>query len=205
MAVDFTGSFSRQKFPRCCVFRHNLYAFYKTGQLQRKLWGKLFTFSVFKKVWWIKVAITSHANACDFWYTRKNLTYMQLVNKMCSHCLFPVVHKSGTSCYHVVKRLMGPTDSQQIVPTSRFQKKLIGQNTNIWISAPPPPQLSIFRRLWGGGAATTTTCQKAGNKQCEHILITGCCMLVIQIAYFYVKMLVIYGIFSTDNIFLTNY
>jgi hypothetical protein len=28
---------------------------------------------------------------------------------------------------------------------NRFQKKLIGQNTNIWISA--PPQLSIFRRL----------------------------------------------------------
>jgi hypothetical protein len=34
----------------------------------------------------------------------------QLVNKMCSHCLFPVVDKSGTSCYHLVTRLMRPTD-----------------------------------------------------------------------------------------------
>ena len=27
----------------------------------------------------------------------------QLVNKMGSHCLFPVVDKSGTSCYHLVR------------------------------------------------------------------------------------------------------
>jgi hypothetical protein len=30
----------------------------------------------------------------------------------------PVVDKSGTSCYHLVTRLMRPTDSQQVVPTS---------------------------------------------------------------------------------------
>jgi hypothetical protein len=42
----------------------------------------------------------------------------QLVNKMCSQCLFPVFDKSGTSCYHLVTRLMRPTDSQQVVPTS---------------------------------------------------------------------------------------
>jgi hypothetical protein len=48
-------------------------------------------------------------------YTPKNL---QLVNKMCSHCLFPVVDKSGTSCYHLVTRLMRPTDLQQVVLTS---------------------------------------------------------------------------------------
>ncbi len=29
-----------------------------------------------------------------------------------------VEHKSGTSCYHLVTRLMRPTDSQQVVPTS---------------------------------------------------------------------------------------
>jgi hypothetical protein len=29
----------------------------------------------------------------------------QLVNKMCSHCLFPVVDKSGTSCHHLVTTL----------------------------------------------------------------------------------------------------
>jgi hypothetical protein len=38
--------------------------------------------------------------------------------KMRSHCLFPVVDKSGTSCYHLVTRVMRPTDSQQVVPTS---------------------------------------------------------------------------------------
>ena len=42
----------------------------------------------------------------------------QRVNKMCSRCLFPVVDKSGTSCYHLVTRLTRPTDSQQVVPTS---------------------------------------------------------------------------------------
>ena len=30
----------------------------------------------------------------------------QFVNKMCSHCLFPVVDKSGTSCYHLVTRVV---------------------------------------------------------------------------------------------------
>ena len=40
----------------------------------------------------------------------------QLVNKICQHCLFPV-DKYGTSCYHLVARLMRPTDSQQVVPT----------------------------------------------------------------------------------------
>ena len=44
--------------------------------------------------------------------------FTQFVNKMCSHCLFPVVDKSGTSCYHLVTRLMRQTDSQQVVPTS---------------------------------------------------------------------------------------
>jgi hypothetical protein len=37
---------------------------------------------------------------------------------MCSHCLFPVVDKSGTSCYHLVTRLSRLTDSRQVVPTS---------------------------------------------------------------------------------------
>ena len=29
-----------------------------------------------------------------------------------------LVDKSGTSCYHLVTRLMRPTDSQEVVPTS---------------------------------------------------------------------------------------
>ena len=52
----------------------------------------------------------------------------QLVNKMCSHCLFPVVDKSGTSYYHLVTRLMTVTNLQQVVPTSLIssaRKKLL--------------------------------------------------------------------------------
>ena len=41
----------------------------------------------------------------------------QLVNNMCA-CLFPVVEKSGTNCYHFVTRLTRPTDSRQVVATS---------------------------------------------------------------------------------------
>jgi hypothetical protein len=41
-------------------------------------------------------------------YTRK---ISQLVNKTRSHCLFPVVDMSETSCFHLVTRLMSPTDS----------------------------------------------------------------------------------------------
>jgi hypothetical protein len=39
--------------------------------------------------------------------------------RFCSHCLFPVVDKSGISCYHLVTRLMRRTDSTswwQLVP-----------------------------------------------------------------------------------------
>ncbi len=46
------------------------------------------------------------------------LCLTQLVNKMCSHCLFPVVDKSGISYHHLVTRLMRSTNSQQVVPTS---------------------------------------------------------------------------------------
>jgi hypothetical protein len=51
-------------------------------------------------------------------YQSTRVIISQLVNKMYSHCLFPVVDKSGTSCYHLVTRSMRPTDSQQVVPTS---------------------------------------------------------------------------------------
>ena len=46
-------------------------------------------------------------------YTRVKIS--QPVNKMRSHCLFPVVDNSGTSCHHLVTRLIRPTDSQQVV------------------------------------------------------------------------------------------
>ena len=38
--------------------------------------------------------------------------------KMCSPSLFSVVDKSGTSCYHLVTRLMRPTHTQHAAPTS---------------------------------------------------------------------------------------
>ena len=40
--------------------------------------------------------------ACPTVYTHK---ISQLAKKMCSHCLFRVVDKSGTSCYHLVNKV----------------------------------------------------------------------------------------------------
>ncbi len=55
------------------------------------------------------------------------LEISQFVNELWSHCLFPVVDKSGTSCYHLVTRLMRPTDWQQVVPTSLPRTKLFNK------------------------------------------------------------------------------
>jgi hypothetical protein len=44
-----------------------------------------------------------------FLCSRTRVKVSQLVT-MCSYCLFPVVEKSGTSCYHLVTRCMRPTD-----------------------------------------------------------------------------------------------
>jgi hypothetical protein len=63
------------------------------------------------------------------------LKISQFVNKMCSHCLFPVVDKSGTSCYHLVTRLMRPTDSQQVVPTSLISSARNKLLTSWWQQA----------------------------------------------------------------------
>jgi hypothetical protein len=35
-------------------------------------------------------------------YIHTRVKVSQFVNKMCSPCLFPVVDKSGTSCYHLI-------------------------------------------------------------------------------------------------------
>jgi hypothetical protein len=40
---------------------------------------------------------------------------------MCSHCLFPVVDNSGTSCYHLVTRFITVTNLLQVVPTRLIQ------------------------------------------------------------------------------------
>jgi hypothetical protein len=42
-----------------------------------------------------------------------NFTLFSMSDKLCSYCLFPVIDKSGTSCYLLVtsyKGLMRPTD-----------------------------------------------------------------------------------------------
>ena len=51
-------------------------------------------------------------------YSTFQLKFSPLVNKMRSHFLFLVIDKSWTSFYHLVVRLMRPTDLQQVVPTN---------------------------------------------------------------------------------------
>jgi hypothetical protein len=73
---------------------------------------------------------------------------------VCSHCLFPVVDKSGTSCNHLVTRLMRPTDSQQVVPpslTSSARNKLL---TSWWEQARSDLLRTACIKLVG------TTCSK---------------------------------------------
>jgi hypothetical protein len=55
---------------------------------------------------------------CTALHCTARVKILQHVNKMCSHCFFPVANKSGTSCYHLVTRSMRPTSSQQVVRTS---------------------------------------------------------------------------------------
>jgi hypothetical protein len=67
--------------------------------------------SGYEVVHWISTLLNERSTGC---MSKKS----HLPTKMRSHCLFPVVDKSGTSCYHLVTRLMRPTDLQQVVPTS---------------------------------------------------------------------------------------
>ena len=118
------------------------------------------------------------------------LKISQLVNKMCSHQLFPVVDKSGTSCYHLVTRLM----EGNRLTTSCSTTSLISSARN-----------KLITRSWTAFVASCTTCSKSvavinlvpwywittscccrliattGNKQCEHILtrawLQSCCNL----------------------------
>jgi hypothetical protein len=54
---------------------------------------------------------------------------------MCSHCLFPVVDKSVTSCHHLVTRLMRPTNSQQVYLTSLISSARNKLLTSWWQQA----------------------------------------------------------------------
>jgi hypothetical protein len=65
-----------------------------------------------------------------FTCVRKNLT-------TCQQDVFAliVVDKSGTSCYHLVTRLMRPTDSQQVVPTSLISSARNKLLTSWWQQA----------------------------------------------------------------------
>jgi hypothetical protein len=105
---------------------------------------------------------------------------------MCSHCLFPVADKSGTTCYHLVTRLTRPTDSQQVVPTSLISSARNMLLTSWWQHA----RSNLLRTACISRVGTTcsnyrhqpcnkviTTCCRlvttTGNKQCEHILISA--------------------------------
>ena len=51
----------------------------------------------------------------DQWYLVRKICINTRLTA-CQQDMF--AYKSGTSCYHLVTRLMRPTDSQQVVPTS---------------------------------------------------------------------------------------
>ena len=75
-----------------------------------------------------------HKVAIKVWCTRVEIS--QLLNNMCSHCLFPVIDKPETSCYHLVTTLMRPTDSQQVVLTSLISSARNKLLTSRWQPAP---------------------------------------------------------------------
>ena len=89
----------------------------------------------------------------------------QLVNKMCSHCLFRVVDKSGTSCYHLVTRLMRSGDSQQVV-----SKSLISSACNKFI--PTSSYSNVLR------TACISLVGKIYRHQPRNKVITTCSRLV---------------------------
>jgi hypothetical protein len=72
---------------------------------------------------------------------------LQLVNKLCSHCLFPVVDKSGTSGYHLVTMLMRPTDSQQVAPASLVSSARNKLLTSWWQQGYEQPVQVLLEQL----------------------------------------------------------
>ena len=108
----------------------------------------------------------------------------QLVNKMCSHCLFRVVDKSGTSCYHLVTRLMRSADSQQVVSISLISSacnKMIPTSSysNVLRTTDLYERISLVGKIYRHQPRNKviTTCSRlvttTGNEQCEHILISA--------------------------------
>jgi hypothetical protein len=93
--------------------------------------------------------------------------------------------KSGTSCYHLVTRLMTVTDLLQVVPTRLIQavrNKLLYELVVINLLRADDIRLvgttccesvaliNLVTRWWQLVPDLSTT----GNKQCEHISLTNC-------------------------------
>jgi hypothetical protein len=92
--------------------------------------------------------------------------------------------KSGTSCYHLVTKLMTVTDLLQVVPT-----RLIQAVRNKLLRACCHQLVNNLLRADDIRLVETICCESVGlinpvtkwdlsttgNKQCEHILLTSCC------------------------------
>jgi hypothetical protein len=130
-----------------------------------------------------------------FWFNVPNYLhtykYAQAVITMCSLVLrFSLLvpsccDKSGTSCYHLVTRLMTVTDLLQVVPTRLIQavrNKLLRACSHQLVTCRRYQTCwnNLLRVCWPHQPCykMITTCARLvnnyRNKQCEHISLTSC-------------------------------
>ncbi len=99
--------------------------------------------------------------------------------------------KSGTSCYHLVTRLITVTDLLQVVPTRLIiqavrNKLLLACHQLVTCRRCQTCWNNLLRVCWPHQPCyeRTTTCSRlvttTGNEQCDHMLLTSCeiCMHV---------------------------
>jgi hypothetical protein len=90
--------------------------------------------------------------------------------------------KCGTSCYHLVTRLMTVTDLRQVVPTGLIQAVFVTSCyelvvINLLTTCYVQTISDLLDQLVASLSASSTLfsdLSTAGNKQCEHILLPGC-------------------------------
>jgi hypothetical protein len=104
------------------------------------------------------------------------MLFQQLVNRMCSHCLFPacwqVVNGLLTTCYKVNGCWAQQTCYklfQQLVIVLQFNKLWV---TTLYISIVATCWQVCYKSVEPNNIVAS--CQQTGNKQCEHILLTSC-------------------------------
>jgi hypothetical protein len=90
--------------------------------------------------------LNTHVKTHKLWQICSRLVAMlfqQLVNRMCSHCLFPacwqVVNGLLTTCYKVVElnrltRLLNSTDLLQVVPTTCYRPAIQHVVNKLWVT-----------------------------------------------------------------------